>query len=483
MALEKVSLMSVVMPQYLLVMAALSFHGVQIADATKDNIPSGLPADLRELIEQTFSERLTLGTSGPEERAVAAERIGRMGERAAPAVPFLIRLLGDRRNSVQIAARDALVAIGQPALEACIIAARELPSPRQGEAILCLGKFGCPAATDALLELLKANDSETRRTVLIALMGCTDPRITPRLIEILDTAHRDERLFAAQCFTKLRDARSVEPLLRAAECKGPMQEFFEPGLRRAAVSALGCQRDRRAVVALLAVFRNPNEDVSLRYSAAQALGQIGDPGVLSTLIDTIGDDDAPVEVRSGAVLGVGAYRPSASEPFPKGWHAKSILALLSRILNNEKEPIRLRVCAAQAMGDFGDAGAVESLCCVADMHGHDELGFRASVSAVNLANGAIRDIGVLRALRNYEPDPEGGWFDDRREQAQAVEKLAGRGSWRVRLAIRGYEWLYFAFLATVVSVAAAGVGITCRLLQKYRTNRKRSRNRDTSGLC
>jgi len=57
-------------------------------DIPTEKIPSDTPAEIREQIEKLYSSDASV-------RLVAAERLGRMGERAIPAIPFLIEILGD----------------------------------------------------------------------------------------------------------------------------------------------------------------------------------------------------------------------------------------------------------------------------------------------------------------------------------------------------------------------------------------------------
>ena len=55
---------------------------------TKTDIPQNLPRQLKKEIEATFD-------NSAMERGAAAEKLGRRGEAAVAAVPFLIRLLSD----------------------------------------------------------------------------------------------------------------------------------------------------------------------------------------------------------------------------------------------------------------------------------------------------------------------------------------------------------------------------------------------------
>jgi hypothetical protein len=138
-------------------------------------------------------------------------------------------------------------------------------------------------------------------------------------------------------------------------------------------------------------------------------------------------------------------------------HDARILTLLASVLNSDDEPLPVRESAAQAIGDFGNPEALKALTPVAEAHAHDDLGFWAAVSAVKLADGAIRNVGVVRALKNYRPPIEGSSFDeDQRELRNALEKITEHGAtWRVRLAVRDLDWLLIAIPAAITLLVVA----------------------------
>ncbi len=80
---------------FLIVFAAIAIFNVgiihpqrYIIDIPKENMPSNIPGDLRAEIEKLYS-------SSPVNRGYAAIALGDMGEKASPAVPFLIGILDD----------------------------------------------------------------------------------------------------------------------------------------------------------------------------------------------------------------------------------------------------------------------------------------------------------------------------------------------------------------------------------------------------
>jgi hypothetical protein len=66
----------------------LGLQGYAQPKIPKEDIPSNIPADVREQIERLYS-------SDPAERAEGAYNLKEMGARAVPAIPFLIGMLGD----------------------------------------------------------------------------------------------------------------------------------------------------------------------------------------------------------------------------------------------------------------------------------------------------------------------------------------------------------------------------------------------------
>ena len=114
---------------------AIRSAGYAQPNIPKENIPADIPTEVREQIERLYS-------SDPVGRGDAAYDLGEMGEKAAPAIPFLIEVLKDEASYVRGYAAEALGWIGgECALEPLIAALKhESPSVR-GEAAWALGKI------------------------------------------------------------------------------------------------------------------------------------------------------------------------------------------------------------------------------------------------------------------------------------------------------------------------------------------------------
>jgi len=128
----------------------------------KDKIPSDLAAAVKADVE---------GLYAPEaiKRAQAASKLGNMGEKAVPAIPLLIGMLGDsagiefkadseskisHRTSPGIEAAVALGKIGDPALEPLIGALKNKNPHVRVLAAVALEELENPKAVDALIAAL-----------------------------------------------------------------------------------------------------------------------------------------------------------------------------------------------------------------------------------------------------------------------------------------------------------------------------------------
>lgn len=138
--------------------------------------------------------------------------------------------------------------------------------------------------------------------------------------------------------TRLRDAQqsvSIPVLL-------PLLKDRDAGIRWRAAQRLGSLRERQAVQQLIAVLSDP--DRLVRYAAATALGDIGDQSATVPLMDATRDP----QTGHAAILALGKLK------------APQALPLLLGLLNDR----RLAYAAAQSLGFFGDAAAVDPLIAI-----------------------------------------------------------------------------------------------------------------------
>lgn len=238
----------------------------------------------------------------------AAERLARAGPAAAPAVPALIKVLGqpivrvggDVMSPVPgfedaiTAAQRALRAIGPPTVPA-LVAALGQPSAAGDHAAALLAEMNDARAVQPLVEAIGGGhefavrealvrltvrgvddavaarladpDPRVRRAVVLVLIGRRDVRALPAIVEVLAKGERHQRWEAVGDLANLRPPDVRDRLL--ALLKDP-----DDWVRSEAASRLGDIGDRRDAPALIAVLRDPHERV--RWGAARALGLLRD---------------------------------------------------------------------------------------------------------------------------------------------------------------------------------------------------------------
>lgn len=248
----------------------------------KENIPSNIPKDVRQQIEGLYSK-------DPLARARSAGKLGEMGEKAVPAIPFLIEMLDDSAPCpipgaryeilprVFMSVQRALEKIGTPAVELLIDALL-----RNKNLLICsgaaevLGEIKDSRAVEPLIYILKGGDSQTdketedsaqvRRAAAYALGAIKDTRAVEPLIAILTTdSSLEVKVAASSALANINDYRAVEPLI--AFLKTDLG-----GYRTTVIMALASMKDTRAVEPLSDLFDGGNEN-----SAFDGLAQIKGP--------------------------------------------------------------------------------------------------------------------------------------------------------------------------------------------------------------
>jgi len=210
-------------------------------------------------------------------RMHAAKGLGKIGD--SRAVDPLIPLLQDKVKAVREEAAAAMSAIGTAAIPELLRALKHPEWLVRLHAVEALGRMRSPDATDSLLHVL-FNDA--------------------------DASVRED---AAHALGEIGDPRAVEFLLVAMQTVG---------IRPRAIAALGMIRDQRAIPALTAVVKGtskPAQDRPLqgcgdRYdeemfameAAVRALAEIGDPGVIPTLVEAL--QNTVVRAEAAAALAV-----------------------------------------------------------------------------------------------------------------------------------------------------------------------------------
>ena len=273
---------------------------------SQEPLRSAVPPDVQQQIAALASEDASAVLG-------AAAKLGEMGPRASPAIPFLVPLLRDRgletvtvgRNMISgfeltsEAVAGALARIGKPAIPPLdsLFSARESRDDATYWASVALLQMKDATATNVLLKKLAtaafprrpqiaralwySEDAQITRVVLgflqdpdpklraaavEGLTGQNNPQITDALVPRLKDENADVRQWAARAMKKAADPRTVDQLIQALTDSDDQVKMI-------CADTLGAIRDKRAVEPLVGVVAN-DPDKWVRFHAGKALGAI-----------------------------------------------------------------------------------------------------------------------------------------------------------------------------------------------------------------
>jgi len=225
-------------------------------------------------------------------------------------------------------AKDALIRVGEPAVE-------------------------------PLIGMLNDDERDLRILAIESLGEIGDERAVEPLIEALNDEEWQMRKLIAQALGDLGDKKAVEPLIDVL-----LNDYYE-GVRVAAAESLGEIGDERAIDSLIEALYDVDPDV--RDQAEEALVQIGDP-VVKAITDLLMEGNT--HKSYAIVLDRLGWVPGTSEVAVYYWTAKgdlgqtaelgsiaieSLIEALKNGLPSERKE------AAIALGNIGDKKAVEPL--------------------------------------------------------------------------------------------------------------------------
>ena len=145
--------------------------------------------------------------------------------------------------------------------------------------------------------LKKSTSSRERERAEKALKNIGKPAVEPLIKELKDK-DRNVRSCAVTVLGNIGDPRAVEPLIQALQDK-------DSDVQRNAREALE-KIGKLAVEPLIQALKHENSKV-IRWSAAWALGYIGDPRAIEPLIQALEDEDVRV-AAAGALVEIGDTR-------------------------------------------------------------------------------------------------------------------------------------------------------------------------------
>jgi HEAT repeat protein len=338
-------------------------------------IPADVSPKITRLIELTLS-------ANSEECAAAARELGQLQADAAPAVPFLVRLLsvpGSAAANVRDAAYEALRTVGEPAVQPLLDQVKR-PSADRGAIVGLLSQIGDGRATEQMIKLLDDSDAEVRELAIAGLEQMPDARALRPLLKLLRAdSNAAIRAKAASALGQLDDRSAVEPLIQA------LQHDTDPDVRYEAALSLGLLHDMRASDALLAVLHKDG-DLEVRGKAALALAWLGDTRSIDQIVAFArGAHESYGSPACDAVGALGFFRDPRA------------IACLTRILLDNSEGGRIShsaLVAASALGRLKDSRAIEPLVSVwQDSTRATEVRVAAALSLT-----ATKDHRVLDAL-------------------------------------------------------------------------------------
>jgi HEAT repeat protein/uncharacterized membrane protein YraQ (UPF0718 family) len=350
-----------------------------------------------------------------------------------------IRLaLGDQVGDVGAAAQAALRKFGKEAEPVLLQAIKDNNARTAWKAAMLLAQLGNPAGANQLLDAVAKGSPGERREGMKFLAELGDARAVPLLVEALvdrepDVAKKSvkplEQLLAskpayrAEVVKALREkqaplhkalimqvlaglkhppaiavfvelATHPDPIVRQAavaalglsqtqQHAGLLQQALHdshPGVRQAAICAIGEMADTNAVPQLMSIVQTGS--VSVARSAAAALVKIG-PAAAPSLLPLLGS--APLPVRMLAANALGDLHAAAA--------ADALLAMAQ-----EKET-GARAAAANALGRLGDPRAIPLLIrLLADED--EQVAENAALSLADLGKDAATPL--LAALRQKQ---------------------------------------------------------------------------------
>jgi HEAT repeat protein len=278
-----------------------------------------------------------LHSRSPVDRARAARKIGGWGSSAAPAVPGLLRLLGDNGR-----AKSRLEGMAAWAFQSMNPLGSSGPASVGEEAAIALAKIGAPAV-DALIDATNATDDDVRTRSFRALRlindapafdtfraGLHERNEKVRFESLLGIA-ASSRPDAVALLAPLLDDRSITIRTNAVhalagiggrEGLGMLSKDLaarDTYFRIAVCEGLGKMQKADTVPLLVSLLRNP--EWSVRMSAAQGLGFRKDRRAIRPRIDALADGNDAVRGQAGTSLRLitGASHGADKEKWELWW--------------------------------------------------------------------------------------------------------------------------------------------------------------------
>ncbi len=188
-------------------------------------------------------------------------------------------------------AAEGLGQLGDPrALPALVEALRDPHAFVRWAAAQAIGQIGEQRAVSLLLPLLQEKDPLVRRSAVDALAHFNTEEVRRALRRMLHDPDPSVRRNAIDAIARLSDPAAIDALILALD---PQNEFW---VRYSAAEALGIVGDHRAVPPLIEASRDPRP--LLRRAVVSSLGLLRDSRAIPTLLQALEDEDAQVRLHA-----------------------------------------------------------------------------------------------------------------------------------------------------------------------------------------
>ncbi|MBN1483283.1 MAG: HEAT repeat domain-containing protein [Chloroflexia bacterium] len=213
------------------------------------------------------------------------------------AVDGLIEQLGSAKPSQRWGAAEALGQLGdRRAIPALVERLRDPHAFVRWAAAQSLGHIGGEAAIPLLLPMLEEADPLVRRSAIDALAHLDTPTVRKVLHQALHDADPTVLRSAIEAVKQLGDSQATSAVIRALDAENTLW------VRYSAAEALGTIGDHRAIPPLIEAARDP--EVLIRRVAVRSLGLLRDSRAIPSLVQSLSDPDTQVRLNAADGLGL-----------------------------------------------------------------------------------------------------------------------------------------------------------------------------------
>ncbi|MBK8575265.1 MAG: HEAT repeat domain-containing protein [Elusimicrobia bacterium] len=237
--------------------------------------------------------------SNPEVRVRAMGQLSQYGTQATKALPYLAENFRDRREPVNRAAENAIIAMKEPGAQALGSLLSDKDSWVRCRAAGALGRMpaDAPSVVPALVEALRDRDFCVSEKAAIALGAVGEPAV-PALLETLKSNNATARKGAAQALGSM--GPEIQAKVGAALLPSLLsKDEFVRGEAAMRITHMG----KIGIPVFLAALKEPEAD--LRQRAVDGLGEIGiaTPEVVDAFIGLFKDSQQTLRLKASVVLG------------------------------------------------------------------------------------------------------------------------------------------------------------------------------------